>query len=371
MSEPAEVTLPDFAAEDAEMPLDEVRAVLLRELMGFARRPGREPERFDELALRVLRYQARAVPAYARLVEALGSDLSAWERAPLVPTELFRVIDLCSQPSTPGERIFRTSGTTGGGRRGMRRVTDLSLYRAAMAAPFIEHVLGGDTTLRRWVSLIPRADVLPESSLSFMLTELSQDLSSLTYWVFEKDGLRLDEAKVALGEGRGLGDEPIIVFATPVVLHDLLERARWFPRLPPGSRLMLTGGFKTRKVTISEDELLTKLEKVLGLPRDHVIAEYGMTELTSQAYGTPLTANPALRLRVVHPESGLELPPGETGLVACFDLLNLDHVSAILTSDLGELDEAGRLTLRGRMPGAQPRGCSLTAEEILKRTDAG
>ena len=353
---------------DDDLTLGELRTELHRELMTFARRPSRDSETFDQLALRVLHYQARAVPSYRRLVDALGAELDAWRTAPLVPTELFRAIDLCSLPASPGDRVFRTSGTTGKQARGFRRVPDLSLYRTAMAAPFIEHVLAGDATPRRWISLIPSASSMPESSLSFMVGELAEVLATDVHWILEKEGLNLDDARVALGEGLGKGDAPVLVLATPIALIELLERARWFPRLPEGSRLMLTGGFQATKASISEAELFDKLASTFGVPQDMVIAEYGMTELTSQAYGTPFTPNPALRLRVVHPESGVDLPPGEVGLVACFDLLNLDHVSAVLTSDLGALDEAGRLTLRGRMPGAAPRGCSLTAEEILAHT---
>lgn len=350
---------------DDDLTLEELRAELHRELTAFARRPSRDPEVYDALAARVLGYQARAVPSYGRLVEVLGAGLDDWRTAPLVPTELFRNLDLCSLPATPNDRVFRTSGTTGKTARGFRRVPDLSLYRAAMAAPFIEHVLAGDDAPRRWISLIPSSRANPESSLSFMVNELSEVLAAETLYIFEREGLNMDEARVALGEGLRAGNQPVLVLATPIALIELLERARWFSRLPPGSRLMLTGGFKAARHTVPEDELYEKLDAILGVPREMVIAEYGMTELTSQAYGTPLTPNPALRLRVVHPESGADLPPGEVGLVACFDLLNLDHVSAVLTSDLGVLDEAGHLTLRGRMPGAAPRGCSLTAEEIL------
>ena len=352
--------------DDGALTLGELRAELHQDLMTFARHPSPQAEVFSALAVRVLRYQARAVPAYGRLVKVLGSDLSSWQTAPMVPTELFREVDLCSLPVSPGDRTFRTSGTTGG-RRGFRRVPDLSLYRTAMAAPFIANVLGGDATLRRWISLIPRADVLPDSSLSFMVTELAEDLAATTYWLFEPDGMRMEEARIALGEGLGEGNAPVLLLATPVALDDLLERARWFPRLPAGSRMMLTGGFKVKKKTISEEELLKRLAATFAIPPEMVIDEYGMTELTSQAYGRPLVPMPSLRLRVVDPESGLELPPGDVGLVACFDLLNLDHVSSLLTSDLGVLDDEQRLTLKGRMPGASPRGCSLAAEEILAR----
>lgn len=356
-----------MTAEDETMTLAELRVDLHRELMSFARRPTRDVETFDTLAARVLHYQARAVPEYGRLVDALGAELDDWREAPLVPTELFREVDLCSLPVGPKDRIFRTSGTTQG-KRGFRRVPDLSLYRSAMAAPFVEGVLGGDNTRRRWISLIPGDDVLPDSSLSFMVRELSEVLATETFWIMEKDGLRIDEARIALGEGHGLGDAPVVVLTTAFALADLLENARWFPRLPPGSLIMLTGGFKAKRSDVSEDELYKKLRSTFGVPRENVLSEYGMTELTSQAYGRPLAPMPSLRFRIVHPETGATLPPGSVGLVGCFDLLNLDHVSAILTSDLGALDDEGRLTLHGRQPGAMPRGCSLSAEEILRRT---
>jgi len=231
----------------------------------------------------------------------------------------------------------------------------------------IDSVLGGERSLRRWISLIPPDNVLPDSSLSFMVRELSEVLATETFWIMEEDGLHLDEARIALGEGKGIGDQPVVVLTTAFALADLLENARWFPRLPPGSVVMLTGGFKAKRSDLSEDELLTKLESTFGVSRDHVLPEYGMTELTSQAYGRPLAPTASLRFRIIHPETGATLGPGEVGLVGCFDLLNLDHVSAILTSDLGAIDEAGRLTLHGRQPGAAPRGCSLSAEEILRR----
>jgi len=45
-----------------------------------------------------------------------------------------------------------------------------------------------------------------------------------------------------------------------------------------------------------------------------------------------------------------------------FDLANLNSVLAIQTEDLGRVAGSG-FELLGRAPGAQLRGCSLTAEE--------
>ncbi|MCC6622448.1 MAG: hypothetical protein IT385_14385 [Deltaproteobacteria bacterium] len=357
-----------MSADEHETSLAETRHTLHARLMRFARHG---EGAFDELARDVAAYQARALPAYGRLVAASGPEaLTHWTRVPPVPTELFAELDLCSLPPSSGERVFMTSGTTqGAARRGRRRAPDLALYDAAMAGPFIDAVLGGDRTPRRWVSLVPRADIMPTSSLSYMVTGLAEALASETTWCLDREGLDANLARPVLAEGEG----PIIILTTALALVDLLaalnEPPR-MPRMPPGSRIMLTGGFKGRSDAITEAELLDRVRRQLGIPAERVIPEYGMTELTSQAYGRPLAPMPSLRFRVVDPATGDDLPPGEEGLVACFDLLNLDNVSAILTSDLGVLDASGRLELRGRLAGSMPRGCSLTAEE-LRRVVAG
>ena len=354
------------------------RAELRRDLLRFTGRANAvdkplTPEEidagFDELAVRLVRYQADALPAYGALVSALDASLDDWRTAPVVPTALFAEMDLCSLPPAPGQRIFRTSGTTSKGvARGFRRVPDLALYDLGMSGPFVRHMLAGHTDKVRWLSLVPPASLQPESSLAHMVSGLAESLAAEVIHAFDADGLDLATAEEALSEGLGLGDAPVIVLATAFSLADLLERTERRFRLPRGSRVMVTGGFKGKRKAVDAREMFDLIKRVLGIPPEAVVDEYGMTELSSQAWGRPLEPAPTLRFRIIDPESGETLPAGRKGLVACFDLLNLDNVSAILTSDLGVLDDFGRLTLHGRLPGAVPRGCSLAAEEILART---
>ena len=215
-----------------------------------------------------------------------------------------------------------------------------------MVRPFVAHVLGGDRSRKVWWSLIPDAKELPDSSLSHMTSALAEMFASRVVQVRPKD------------------PDPVIVMTTAFALVQHLDAADPASApLPAGSRMMLTGGFKGRSREINASTLVALVEARLGIPEQHVIPEYGMTELTSQAYGRPFVAPPWLKIRVVDPTTGTDLPHGRRGVVAFFDLLNVDNVSAILTSDLGVLDEKGRLTLLGRAPGSLLRGCSLTAEE--------
>jgi hypothetical protein len=342
------------------------RAALVADLIDFVARP--EASRFDALALRVVRFQAATVPAYGRLVRARGgADLARWQDAPRVPTDLFRDLDLSNlDADTPEVARFQTSGTTGPERRGMRRVRDLGLYHAGMVEPFVAHVLGGVRARRPWLSLVPDPRDAPGSSLGHMVSELAVELADAgaTLWALGPEGLDVRAAWDWL-DAQARRAEPAVVLGTSFAIVSLFdaEPARSV-RLPAGSRLMLTGGFKGKSRTLDEAELTALVAERLGLPPTAIVAEYGMTELTSQAYGTPLEAPPWLRLEVVDPLSLRPLGAGERGLVACFDLLALDNVSALLTGDLGSLDARGRLTLYGRAPGAVLRGCSLTAEEL-------
>jgi len=108
------------------------------------------------------------------------------------------------------------------------------------------------------------------------------------------------------------------------------------------------------------------------VPRENIICEYGMSELSSQAYDAATqnlnlkTQNlerqfhypPWARVQIISPETGCEVAEGETGLIRIFDLANVFSVLAIQTEDLGVRRGDG-FELIGRAQLAEPRGCSL------------
>src|SRR5207244_12444042 len=128
---------------------------------------------------------------------------------------------------------------------------------------------------------------------------------------------------------------------------------------------------------LAADELVASYERVFGIPEDHMVNEYGMTELSSQYYDLvlrtggnvehprPKLGPPWLRPLVVDPETLRPLPEGEDGLLLHFDLANLDSVVAVQTDDLGRVTPVG-VQLLGRASGAEARGCSLAAEELMR-----
>ena len=85
--------------------------------------------------------------------------------------------------------------------------------------------------------------------------------------------------------------------------------------LPPGSRLMETGGFKGRSREVPRVELYRELSGALGIPVDRMVNEYGMTELLSQLY-EPVLADEAptsLEDRIHRPPPWLRVRGGSGG----------------------------------------------------------
>ena len=127
---------------------------------------------------------------------------------------------------------------------------------------------------------------------------------------------------------------------------------------------METGGYKGRTRTVPKAQLRQMISKFLGVPTSHVLSEYGMSELSSQAYdgaGGVFHFPPWARARIISPETGAEVGDGETGLLRVFDLANIGSVMAVQTEDLAVRRGDG-FELLGRAASSEPRGCSLMPE---------
>jgi hypothetical protein len=171
----------------------------------------------------------------------------------------------------------------------------------------------------------------------------------------------LAAVREAVGENR-----PIGLLGTAfsfVQLLDHLQSAGKRFALPKGSRVMETGGYKGRTRTVPKLQLRAMLSRFLGIPPSQVLAEYGMSELSSQAYAGAAGVfrfPPWARACVISPETGAAAGEGETGLLRVFDLANIGSVMAVQTEDLAVRRGDG-FELLGRAASAEPRGCSLMA----------
>jgi hypothetical protein len=346
------------------------------------------PEPFDALALDIARFQAAHVPAFARLVRARGVDLLAARSAaaiPAVPADVFRLTRLAAHSPEADVALFRTSGTTQGA-RGEHPLRTTKTY-ALGALSWGARLLWPDGPQLGAIVLTPTRAAQPDSSLGFMLDHFARTLDGPSAFHVHLDAtdatreahLDLDGIAHATARARESA-RPAIVLATSFALVHLLEqRGARDLRLPPGSRVMQTGGFKGRSREVAPDELRGLLVDAFAVPPAHVVGEYGMTELGSQLYEGTLAAAlagrpapphgvylapPWLRVSAVDPVSLEPVAPGEVGIARFVDLANVDSVVAVQTADRIRVTPDG-VELLGRLPGAPPRGCSIAADEML------
>jgi len=339
--------------------------------------PGAEP--FDDLALAAFAFQFEHVEPYRRMCERRGlgpGRIAGWRRIPLVPTAAYKSLSLAAGPA---RETFRSSGTTEEA-RSVHAHPFPDLYRKTIDAsfpPFCLPWLGAAERLPI-LSLIPTREQLPDSSLSFMAAHVLERWGSgESLSAFGARGVEAAPARSWTGARQREG-RPVLILATAFALAQWLDalddRLGLRFRLPVGSVLFETGGFKGKTKELSRPELLARVRTFLGISPELVVREYGMTELTSQAYtrvlldGDPdlFVAPHWMRVRILDPETLEELPPGATGLIAILDLANLGSAVHLLTEDLGVAEEGG-FRLLGRAAGAALRGCSLAAEELAGR----
>lgn len=345
----------------------------IRRFVGAGARPEAE---FGRLALAAFAYQFERVAPYRAMCERAGrtpATVGSWREVPQVPATAFATVELATDP--PRE-TFRSSGTLDAA-RSVHRHPFPDLYRAVVDATFPAFCLPRGIRapdLPPILSLVPPRDVAPDSSLGFMVAHVLERFGGAgSAWGFGARGVEIGACRSWLA-GRQRAGEPALVLASAFALADLLAflgRSNLHFRLPPGSAIFETGGFKGRTKVLSRAELLGQAATWLGVPPGQVVAEYGMTELTSQAYTATLAGGdpelfvpaPWMRVRALDPATLAELPAGATGLLAIFDLANVGSALHVLTEDLGSV-EAGGFRLAGRAPEADLRGCSLLAEEL-------
>lgn len=331
---------------------------------------GRADDTRDTLLLDLHAYQRKWLAPYARFCSQRAHAV------PALPTDAFRFARISSRLERDDVRLFRSSGTTQSD-RSSHAFADLSLYDAAARAA-ARHMLFADCERMDLLIFAPPESELPDSSLSYMLARFTEWFGARTDYVWPIDGAHVVALQARLKEAEESGVPVALLGTSFAFVHamDALDRARFV--LPHGSRIMQTGGFKGRSRELSPAQMSEALSAQFGVAAPFVVAEYGMTELSSQLYETtlrqavrnePLTARKLwspgwTRVTVVHPETLLAQPDGEVGLVRIDDAANLDSVCALQTADLGVLQEGGLLLL-GRAQGAVARGCSITADQLL------
>jgi hypothetical protein len=331
--------------------------------------------KWNKLAGELFAWQFAQVPAYRRLClahEVTPKNLTSWHDIPAVPQQLFKKTLLYAHGSVTPAAIYVTSGTTTG-QPGRQHLLATDIYRAVS----VEGARRAGLFARKvdLHFLTPSPLEARNSSLSAMFgfwqKAMRQTSPHSRFWI-SKDRFEFARLRETLTAQIKVG-RSIAICGTAFSFVHLIDAWADLPplRLPHGSWLLETGGFKGRSREVSKAELYTQMGRTFSVRDDAIWNEYGMSELSSQAYAHGTNglhhAPPWARVLVCDPATGREVRVGKKGLVRWIDLANTDSVLALQTLDMAERTPQG-FRLIGRMARTEPRGCSLSADDLAANT---
>ena len=306
---------------------------------------------FDCAALELFRFQAERCGVYREYLAEIGVDPAAVRRVdeiPMLPIEFFKWRDVYCGDTEP--QIVFTSSNTGQSVASHHMMASTALYEAAFTAAF-ERFYGNPA---RWslYGLLPNYLQREGSSLVYMVDRLIGRCGSGGFYLDDYERLLADMAA---------DPKPKILLGVSYALWDLAER--YAPKLRD-TIVMETGGMKGYREEIPKEEFHRILCDAFGVREIH--SEYGMAELTSQAYsqgGNRFRCPAWMRVTVRDVNDPFDLlPPGSRGGLNIADLANRWSCAFIQTQDVGRVEADGSFLVEGRIDHSDIRGCNLLVQ---------
>ena len=258
-------------------------------------------DEFNQLALGLFGFQFNQNKAFANLCrsekntpdssDSLGVD-------PAVPTRAFKSFDITVLPEGRSANRFSLERNHHSNRsRHHHNAITLSVYKASLWNWFSEHMV--DESVGRLLFLCPNPSEAPESSLCQMMGVVAKHLAKREHRFVADAQWRIDgPAAVDYLHDVATQNEPVTVLGTAfsfVHLLDFISLSRyrvsapgWFRR--DGNRRLQGAIARGSQTGVAQRTIAAGL----GILPERILCEYGMCELSSQAYDGKLgQANPA------------------------------------------------------------------------------
>ncbi len=309
-------------------------------------------------ALELFRFQYAENALYRQYTQTLGIDPDAvrtLEAIPFLPVSFFKTHTVRTEDRAPAiagwqpQTIFESSGTTGLV-SSRHEIKDLDLYRRSFTAAF-QRFYG---PVNGWcvIGLLPAYLERSHSSLVLMVDELVKASGHPDSGFYLYEHGKLHERLSGLERA---GQKTLLIGVT----FALLDFAERYPMKLQHTVIMETGGMKGRRKEITRTELHEFLTGRLGVKTIH--AEYGMTELLSQAYSSGnglFSCPPWMKILVRKEDDPLDVTTEGEGIINVIDLANIWSCAFIATEDVGRIYPDGCFEVSGRVDNSDIRGCS-------------
>src|SRR5690606_14643865 len=235
------------------------------------------------------------------------------EQIPFLPIRFFKSHEIKTTDFIQ-EVVFESSGTTQS-INSRHFVKEKGLYEKSLMDGF-ENVYG---SVKKWciIGLLPSYLERENSSLVYMVDKL------VKHSEHPRSGFYLyEEAELAkkLAELEKNKQKTLLIGVT----YALLDFAKNYALELKNTTILETGGMKGRKREMIREEVHRELMNAFGL--DDIHAEYGMTELLSQAYSTGegIYQTPAwMKVLVREEDDPLSVRTSGNGVLNVIDLANV------------------------------------------------
>lgn len=307
----------------------------------------------EAAALELFHYQYRENDIYRAYTDALRrkpSDIRSLLDIPFLPIQFFKTHTVTCGAFEP-ELIFESSGTTQT-INSRHLVKEAAIYEQSFLAGFERFY--GPVSDYVVVGLLPSYLERKHSSLVYMVQDMVKRSGHAAsgFYLYEHDKLAAH-----LRELEASGQKTLLIGVT----FGLLDFAENYQLELNHTIVMETGGMKGRREEWTRQQVHAYLKERLGCK--HIHAEYGMTELLSQAYsyGDGIFNTPPWMKVLVRDESDpFELSAANaSGVINVVDLANVHSCAFIATEDIGKIRPDGSFEVLGRLDNSALRGCSL------------
>lgn len=308
-----------------------------------------QPSQFEGAALQLFEYQWQNNPIYRTYCTTLGKDPSnvhSVESIPFLPIAFFKTQEI-KTGAWITEKIFKSSGTTGA-QRSCHHVGSETFYHQIAEKAF--EMQYGQLAEFEVLALLPSYLEQGDSSLISMVDYFISRSSPSSAFLLDDEKALFDKLTTQSAHRK------LIIGVT----YALLDLASNLPIDLSEAVIMETGGMKGRRKEMIRSEVHAELKQAFSVSEVH--SEYGMTELTSQAYGVDgrfqMPPWCKVSIRDINDPFTL-LKEDQTGGINVIDLANTHSCAFIETKDLGKVQLNGEFEVLGRFDNSDLRGCNL------------
>lgn len=243
-----------------------------------------------------------------------------------------------TQSQTPSKSLYSEDG--------------LLAYKLSCLTGLMNFCQREEIQFTRVVSLVPNLSEWPNSSLSQMLEWFSEFIPT----TFISEASFTNALKSS--------SEATLFVGTAFHWINLLDQHQGF-QFPKNSFLLETGGTKGRSRHLNRGDFYSLLREKFQLDSKQIISEYGMSELSSQAWArgdehSCFQFDDWVKIHITKGPSQLEL--SGIGSLVVSDPTRLDYPYPFRIQDIASLAKQ-KFNILGRVPTAVAKGCSLIAEQ--------